>query len=52
MSTGHGQNRVIIRNRAKAGKVASPSGAGPCGGPSVRRGDGRGPDPGRAANPN
>ena len=30
MSTGHGQNRGI-RNRAKAGKVASPSGAGPCG---------------------
>ena len=52
MSTGHGQNRGI-RNRAKAGRVASPSGRerGPCG-PERGRGDGRGPDPGRAANLN
>ena len=50
MSTGHGQNR--IRNRRKAAKGREPERSGARAGPSVRRGDGRGPDPGRAANPN
>ena len=51
MSTGHGQNRGI-RNRAKAAEGSRARAERGRAGPSVRRGDGRGPDPGRAANPN